>query len=138
MALFCSVKLDWCGDGLRFSGGSTEPVTPKIELDAKSTTGPSPMHALLLACAGCAGADVVSILEKMKVKLTEASIEITGDRREDHPKRYIGLRYKFRLSGEGLDRSKADRAISLSLEKYCSVALSLDKDISIDYEIELV
>ena len=138
MTLQCAVRLDWCGEGLRFSGGSTDPITPIIELDGESKTAPSPMHALLLACAGCAGADVVTILQKMKVDLAVVSIDVTGSRREEHPKRYTNVHYKFRFSGEGLERSKAERAVELSLEKYCSVALSLAKDITIDYEIEFV
>ena len=133
-----SIQLSWSGEGLRFSGGGTEPNTPKIELDGDSDAAPSPMHALLLACAGCAGADVVVILRKMKVALRTLSIDVTGTRRADHPKRYTDIHYRFRLSGEGLDRTKAERAVSLSLEKYCSVALSLASDINIDSEIEIV
>ena len=95
------------------------------------------MDALLLACAGCAGADLVVILKKMKVALESVSVELTGDRRAEHPKRYTDLKYVFRLAGEGLDRRKAERAVNLSLEKYCSVLHSLHPDIQLDHEIEL-
>ena len=96
------------------------------------------MDTLLLACAGCAGADVVSILKKMKVGLETASIEVTGERRTDHPKRYAGVKYVFRFGGDGIEHSKAERAVTLSLEKYCSVLLSLNPDIKVDHEIELL
>jgi putative redox protein len=96
------------------------------------------MDALLLASAGCAGADVVSILKKMKVELETVSIDIVGERRTEHPKRYVALKYVFRFGGESLERAKAERAVSLSLDKYCSVLHSLNPDIKVDHEIEIL
>jgi putative redox protein len=132
------VELVWSGKGLRFTGGGTEPATPAVEIDGEGEGGPSPMIALLLAAAGCSGADVVAILKKMRVQLRAVSIAVEGMRRDEEPRRYVSLRFRFRLAGEGLDRAKAERAVSLSLEKYCSVVSSLAPDISIDYDIDLV
>lgn len=123
---------------MRFHGGGTDPQTPPITLDPKLELGPSPMDALLLGSAACAGADVVSILKKMQMPLEAVSIEVTGERREEHPKCYSAMKYVFRFTGEGLERSKAERAVSLSLEKYCSVLHSLAPHIAIDHEIELL
>jgi putative redox protein len=133
-----AVELVWSGEGLRFTGGGTEPVTPAVEIDGDGESGPSPMIALLLAAAGCSGADVVVILKKMRVQLREVAIAVEGMRRDEEPRRYVSLRFRFRLAGEGLDSAKAERAVSLSLEKYCSVVSSLAPDISIDYDIDLV
>jgi putative redox protein len=131
------VELVWSGEGLRFTGGGTEPATPAVEIDGDGESGPSPMIALLLAAAGCSGADVVVILKKMRVQLREVSIAVEGMRRDEEPRRYVSLRFRFRLAGEGLDRAKAERAVSLSLEKYCSVVSSLAPDVSIAYDIDL-
>ncbi len=103
-----AVELAWSGEGLR-----------------------------LLAAGGCAGADVVVILKKMRVRLREVSIAVEGTRRDEEPRRYVSLRLRFRLTGEELDRAKAERAVSLSVEKYCSVLSSLAPDIPIEYDIEL-
>lgn len=132
-----AAELTWSGEGLRFTGAGTEPPTPAIAIDGDGEAGPSPMLALLLAAAGCSGSDVVVILKKMRVRLREVSIAIEGTRRDEEPRRYTSLRFRFRLAGEGLDRAKADRAVSLSLEKYCSVVSSLAPDISIDYDLDL-
>ncbi|KPJ90617.1 MAG: hypothetical protein AMS18_10405 [Gemmatimonas sp. SG8_17] len=129
--------MDWMGEGFRFCGGGTDPETPAVELDGDGATGPSPTLALLMAAAGCAGADVVAILSKMKVRLDTCAVDVSGIRREGHPKRYASLKFVFRLSGDGLDRAKAERAVGLSLEKYCSVVHSLARDITIEHEIEL-
>jgi len=111
---------------------------PSITIDGNTEEGPTPMEALLLAAAGCAGADVVSILKKMKVGLETVSIDLVGERRTEHPKRYTGLKYVFRFAGEGVELSKAERAVNLSLDKYCSVLHSLNPDIKVDHEIELL
>jgi putative redox protein len=132
-----AVRLEWTGEGLRFEGRGTDPASPAITLDGDGEAGPSPMLALLLAAASCSGSDVVVILRKMRIDLREVTVEVRGTRRDEEPRRYIAIRFRYRLSGEGLDRAKAERAVSLSLEKYCSVVHSLAPDIRIDHDVEL-
>lgn len=124
--------LDWTG-GMRFSGGA--PNGPTINLDGSGETAPGPMVALLIAMGGCAGADVVSILEKMQVTLTRYTMDLTGRRNEEHPKRYNHIVFTFTLAGEGLTQAKADRAVELSVTKYCSVMLSLRPDIVVETRV---
>lgn len=132
-----TVKLEWLGEGLQFSGGGTDPDTPAIVLDGAGGTGPSPMQALLLSAAGCTAADVVVILEKMRAGLRQLTVIVTGRRRDAHPKRYESVALQFRMSGAALDRSQAERAVKLSLEKYCSVLHTFDPAIEVSYDIEL-
>jgi putative redox protein len=126
--------LSWT-HGLVFTGSA--PGGPVITLDGDSAEGPSPVIALLLAAGACSGADVVSILEKSRAGLTACRIEVTGTRRADHPKRLTELTLSFHLSGTALDQVKAQRAIDLSLEKYCSVVHSLAPDIVVSSELVL-
>lgn len=133
-----AVRLDWSGTKTQFSGVGVDPPSPAIVLDGDGITGPGPMQALLLAAAGCTGADVVLILEKMRVRLRTFAIDVVGVRRDEQPRRYLAIRFHFRLGGDGLDATKAERAVDLSLEKYCSVVHSLASDIAITREIELV
>lgn len=132
-----AVRLTWSGERLRFTGHGTDPASPDVVLDGDNGAGPSPMLALLLAAAGCTGADVVVMLKKMRVDLRALNIDVLGTRRDEHPKRYTDITYRVSMEGEGLDRAKAERAVELSLEKYCSVVHSLAPDISVKYEIEL-
>ena len=129
-----TVAVEWQG-GMRFHGGA--PGGPAMTIDADGKTAPGPMLALLLAGAGCSGADIVSILDKMQVKLRKFTIEVTGERAPEHPKRYLSIGFRITLAGDGLDEVKARRAIDLSLTKYCSVLLSLNPDIPISYELVL-
>lgn len=118
-----------------FSGGATD--GPTIPIDGDGAAGPSPMVLLLLAAGSCTGSDIVSILEKMRVGLRSLKIEVTGTRREELPRRYVALHLRFRLSGTDLDEAKARRAITLSLEKYCSVVHTLAPDVALTHELVL-
>ncbi|MCH8934389.1 MAG: OsmC family protein [Gemmatimonadetes bacterium] len=132
-----SVRLDWAGEGLRFRGGGTYPVTPTIEIDGDNGSAPGPMLVLLLAAAGCTAADVVLILEKTRVELSALSVEVDGTRREQDPRRYEAVHFRYRIRGKGLDDAKATRAVSLSVEKYCSVMHTLAPDVEITYDVEV-
>lgn len=126
--------LDW-ERAMLFRGG--EPAGPRVVIDGDNGEAPGPMLTLLLAAASCTGSDLVLILEKMRVGLRTLRIEVHGTRREETPRRYTAIRFDFHLAGEGLDESKARRAIDLSLEKYCSVVASLAPDIAISYGLTL-
>lgn len=122
-------------EGMSFEGGA--PRGPRIRIDGDSVNGPSPVVTLLLAAASCSAADVVSILEKSRAGLTGFRIDVTGTRREDHPKRLTAIHMVFHLTGTALDQAKAQRAIDLSLDKYCSVVHSLAPDIALTHELLL-
>ena len=128
------VRLDW-REGMVFEGRAAGKAP--ITLDAGGPEGPSPMEALLLALAGCTGSDVVSILRKKKAAPSAFAVEVTGERRAEHPKRYTAITLTFRIRAEGLDEVQARHAIDLSLEKYCSVTHSLAADIAVRYELAL-
>ncbi len=129
-----TATLTWRG-GMRFE--SDAPGGTPILLDGKAAAGVSPVTALLLAAAACSGADVVMILEKMRIELTEFSIEASGVRREQEPRRFITMHLIFRLRGAGVDEARVRRAVELSLEKYCSVVASLAADLPVTYDIDV-
>ncbi len=128
------VTLKW-QHGMAFSGGAEG--RPPIAIDAHGETGPGPMETLLLALAGCTGSDVVSILEKMKFPVRALSVEVAGDRRAEHPKRYTSIVLTYRVNAPGAPEERVRHAIDLSLEKYCSVTHSLAQDIARRYELVL-
>lgn len=126
--------LEWTG-GLVFRGG--EPGGPATVIDGDNAAGPGPMLQLLLAAAACSGSDVVAILEKMRLPVRALRIEASGVRREEHPRRYLSLHLEFHIAADGLDEARAQRAIDLSLAKYCSVIHSLAPDIRITHGLTL-
>jgi putative redox protein len=106
------------------------PVDSKKEF-AGSDAATHPMELVLLALGSCTGCDVVSILEKKKVRLTGFEIHIDAERSETHPKVFTKIHLEFMFFGTGLNLVHLKRAIELSQEKYCSVSAMLKPSVSI-------
>ena len=98
-------------------------------------TGASPKRLLLAGLAGCSGIDIISILDKMRVKLDNLIIDVEADLTDEHPKVYSHIRMTYHFSGTAIKRSKIEKAVDLSQHKYCGVSAMLRKNCPIDYEI---
>lgn len=129
------VRLSWTGSGTTFDGG---PVGgPQLVVDGDAAVGPSPMDLVLMAVAGCMAIDVRAILEKGRVPLDALDVEAQGARADEPPRCYTALRLVVRVAGVAPDdRSKVERAIELSRQKYCSVLFSLRRDVPVEIVLE--
>lgn len=124
------ITLKWI-EGLRFEGRADGGTIP---IDGDGMHGTTPVDLLLEAVSSCTAADVVDILKKGRQELQELEVEVTADRRDDHPRSVKRLEFTFRIRGD-VDEGKAQRAVDLSLEKYCSVFHSLRMDLAIDTKV---
>ena len=103
-----------------------------------SNQGMRPMQMLLAAMGGCSAIDVVNILKKQKQDLKDIKITVTGEREKDAvPSLFTEVHAHYKLFGK-LDKNKADKAVSLAVEKYCSVAKTLEKTAKISYSFEII
>jgi putative redox protein len=113
-----------------------------IEMDASADIGGEgkgmrPMQLLLAAVGGCSAIDVILILKKQKQVIESLEIEVEGSREkiEDYSLfRTICLHFKFKGT---VDVVKAERAVKLSLEKYCSVSKTLEPTATISFKISV-
>ncbi len=130
-------------DGLTFVGrGKTKHW---VALDGPETFGGSdagtrPMELFLISLAGCTGADVASLLRKMRVKYDKFEVYVDSERAEEHPKVYTKIDLKYKFWGKGLEdqKDKIEKSINRSQEKYCSVsAMIRAADIPINHTYEL-
>lgn len=128
------IHVQWVGDH-QFETG--RPGGPTAHLDGDGKTGQSPPEALLSALATCISYDVVDILAKQKTPLKSLEIDVVGERVNTVPRRYRHITLNFRMSGEGIEKEKALRAIELSANKYCSVRDSLRADMQIDWAVQI-
>jgi putative redox protein len=100
--------------------------------------GFGPMQSLLSSLGGCSVIDVVSILKKQRQDLKDIKVTITGEREPGAtPSLYQKAHVHFKLFGD-IDKDKAEKAVALSVEKYCSVAETLRRagaKITFDFEI---
>lgn len=128
------IELEWLEEE-RFR--AVTPSGVEVPVDGTMETGISPMEILTVALAACMGIDVVDILRKGREDLTGCRIRVAGTRRDDPPRRFTSVRLVFELTGWSLSRAKAERAVQLSRDTYCSVWNSMAKDIELEVEIRL-
>ena len=98
--------------------------------------GVRPMEALLAALGTCTAFDVVSILAKRRTPVESYRIELEGERAEEHPRRYTRIQVRHVVSGGGITPQSLGRAVSLSHERYCSVAATLNAEIEYEAVLE--
>lgn len=130
------VAIRWSGAGLRFE--ASHPAGNTFLIDGDGKAAHSPVQAFVLSFAGCTGADIVDIADKMRVKFSAFSVVVAGNRNAEPPRYFKTLHISYRMSGlDPADRAKIERAIALSQEKYCSVLHTLRKDLQITSELVL-
>lgn len=113
-----------------------------ITLDASPNIGGHnkgmrPMQLLLAAIGGCAAIDIILILKKQKQEITFFDIEVDGEREEttsEGVSLFRTIEVHFILTGK-VDLAKAERAVQLSMEKYCSVTKTLEPTAKITYKV---
>jgi putative redox protein len=109
-----------------------------IDADEKyggKNRGPRPKALLLSGLAGCTGMDVASILGKMQMSYDSLAIEVDAEAGDEHPIVYTRIMIRYILTGADVDRSKVEKAVRLSTDKYCGVHAMLSKTAEIETEI---
>ncbi|NJM25590.1 MAG: OsmC family protein [Bacteroidia bacterium] len=114
-----------------------------VRLDTSDETGGvnygvRPMQMLLMGLGGCSAIDIVMILKKQRQPLHDIKITVTGEREADAvPSLFKKAHVHFQLFGP-LHADKAEKAVSLSVEKYCSVAKTLEPTATVSYSFEII
>jgi len=94
----------------------------------------TPLELFLMGMAGCSGMDVVSILSRMRVDLKDFRMEVKAPRVEEHPKVFSHVEIVYHLYGE-VTEDQAEKAVTLSQDKYCSASAMLKPGVSIEHQI---
>lgn len=125
------------GDGF-FIG--TSPSGHSITIDTKGDrhTAPTPVELLLIGVGSCTAVDVVSILEKKRQEVSDYKIELTAERREEHPRAVTKINIHHIVYGHNVSAQAVSDAIRLSDEKYCSVAATVRPTATITTSFEIV
>jgi putative redox protein len=77
-------------------------------------------------------------LQKSKQDVSNVEVKLTAERAESAPKVFKKINLHFIVTGRDVSEKHLARAVSLSAEKYCSVALMLDKTVDITHSHEVV
>jgi putative redox protein len=130
-------------DGITFIGRGKSKHW--VVLDGPETFGGSdaatrPMELFLISLAGCTGADVASLLKKMRVDYQKMEVHVDTERSEEHPKVYTKIDLVYKIWGQNLkaEKDKIVKSIELSQNKYCSIsAMIRAANIPLNYSYEL-
>ncbi|MBE2224533.1 MAG: OsmC family protein [Anaerolineae bacterium] len=141
MANTKTAQLVWTGEDWNFETTLGSGYQVQFKAPEPNATGGSPMEFLLAGVAGCTGVDVLSILNKMRQDVTGLTVDIEGDRAEDYPMVYTDVTIVYNLTGTDIDPDAVEKAIELSMTKYCSASIIFKRagvKVSTTYHIETV
>jgi len=132
-----NITLQRLNDDLRFE--ASNPSGKRATIDGgRNPEGMRPMELLMSALASCSAFDLELILRKQRQQLHDLRVEVESIRPDEGvPKPFQHIHMHFILTGH-LDEEKVKRAVSLSVEKYCSVGATLRKDTKVEFSHSLM
>ena len=134
--LLTEISATWKGEmtfiGENASGGMVQMGT----LDGKPGVGP--MQLLLVSLAGCTGVDIISILQKKRVQLSDLEVKVRAKRADEYPMIWTDIHITYLIYGENIRPKDVEQAIQLSEDKYCSVGIMLGKSATLTSEYKIL
>lgn len=131
--------ITWKGDA-RFDAESGSGHTVRLDGPPDHggrNGGPRPMELVLMGMGACTAFDVVLILRKGRVDITDCVAEVSAERAQTDPKVFTAIHVHFVVTGHNLPPAQVERAIKLSAEKYCSASIMLAKTARITHDFEI-
>ena len=131
------ITTKWLG-GMAFE--SNNPSGHSLRLDASPESGGEgsgfrPKALMLTSLAACSGLDVASLMKKMKLEVDDFHIETIANLTEEHPKYYDSVTVEYHFYGSNLKEAKLQKAVDLSVERYCGVMEMFRKFAKLDIKI---
>jgi putative redox protein len=126
---------------MQFVGTATSGHSLTMDADQEAgghNAGFRPMELLLVGFGGCSGMDVISILRKKRQNVTGLEMNVKGEQQDDYPHIYKEVHIEYVVKGKGVLKEAVERAIELSLDKYCSVGATLAKAGTITHSYKIV
>jgi putative redox protein len=127
-----TIALTWVGQK-RFLGVDSSGVH-SVVLSPPSDIGIKPSDGLLIALASCSAYDVVGIIEKRRLELERLEVSVEATQADEAPWAFQRIHLRFTAGAAGLTVEQLERAIDLSMNKYCSVRASLAPSVEVTYE----
>jgi putative redox protein len=130
-----------------------ERVNNKVHLEAKNEQGvvvhmdgspeiggedlgARPMQLVLMALGGCTSMDMLSMLKKMREEVKGYKVTVDAERATEHPMVFTKIHIHYSLEGN-LKKENVEKAINLSMDKYCSVTHMLNSTATITHSFEI-
>ena len=98
--------------------------------------GMRPKALMLSSLAGCSALDIVSLLKKMRAEVDDFKIDVSAELTDEHPRIYKDVVVTYKFYGGDFKKDKIQKAIDLSVEKYCGVMEMFRKFTDITIQVE--
>lgn len=99
--------------------------------------GIRPMETVLIGLGGCSAFDVMLMLKKSRQQVSDCEVLLDAERADAVPAVFTRIKLTYLVSGTGLSEKQVNRAVSLSVEKYCSVTRMLEHSVEIEHEVRI-
>ncbi len=132
------VRVDWAGD-VRFLGSTKNGqgiIMEASTLEDKTRIGASPMETVLMGMGGCSSYDVANILKKMRQPVKNLCCDLQASRAKSVPAVFTAVHMVFTVVGD-VSLAKAEEAVRLSVEKYCSASKMIGLTAEITTEVKI-
>ena len=135
------IELNRADDAFHFISSNQDGLT--VESDGSPAIGGGnkamrPMEMVLSAVASCSSIDIVMILKKQRQRLDDIKVTVEGKRAEGKvPAVFTDIHIHFKLTGK-IKEKKAEQAVKMSMEQYCSVSKMLEGMVNITHSHEVV
>ncbi len=96
-----------------------------------------PMESVLIAAATCSSIDIEMVLKKMRQDMQNIDVTVTGKREDGIASVFTDIHLHYKVIGD-IRREKLDKAITMSMEQYCSVSIMLSKAVMITWSSEII
>jgi len=97
--------------------------------------GPNPKEYILAGLCGCTGMDVVSLFKKFKISFETFDVSADSELTKEHPTVFQEIHLNFKITGPNVDAELVQKAVKLSMTKYCGVSAMLSKAVPIVYHV---
>ncbi len=135
------IELNRADDAFHFISSNQDGLT--VESDGSPAIGGGnkamrPMEMVLSAVASCSSIDIVMILKKQRQRLDDIKVTVEGKRAEGKiPAVFTDIHIHFKLTGK-IKEKKAEQAVKMSMEQYCSVSKMLEETVNITHSHEVI
>lgn len=116
-----TVITNWKNGTTEFECISPNGVKTVLGTSTENNKIAPPKAMMLSSLAVCSGLDIVAILGKMRVELDNFKINTVASLTEEHPKYYDEVKVQYQFFGKDLDKEKIEKAVNLSVTRYCGV-----------------
>ena len=104
------------------SGNRTE-----IDMLKENKQAMSPTELLLSGVIACAAVDIVSMIKKRRKTFVDIRGTASGTRRDEFPRKFTNIHIHYDIFSPDLTEEEAGKLIDLAVEKYCSVAATINE-----------